>query len=156
MTVFRTYLLTAVFVIYSVLAFAVCSAHAQTLTNADLGKKLNRPPAGPEVYAMLKQHEYQAPPSCTRCDGPYFASTGATTPYAGPWDWPAERPARRLDGTLVDSPPIVYGAQQYFPYYGGYALHSGVSERERARYDHQLQQLRSSRHENRDQNLRRR
>lgn len=136
--------LIALFMLYAT------SAHAQTLTNADLGKKLHHAPATADVYEALKAHEYHAPPSCTRCDGPYIASTGATSPYAGPWDWPAERPARRLDGTLVDSPPIVYGAQPWF-YSRGYALHSGFSEREHTRVSQQRRN--DARH---DQNLRRR
>jgi hypothetical protein len=114
------------------LVLCACSTSAQTLTNEDLGKKLHHAPATADVYEALKAHEYHAPPSCTRCDGPYFASTGAKTPYAGPWDWPEERPARRLDGTLVDSPPIVYGELPWF-YPRGYAWHSGFSERERMR-----------------------
>jgi hypothetical protein len=59
-----------------------------------------------EAAAILAPHQYVAPPVCTRCDGPYFASTGAK----GPLDWPEPAPARRLDGSLLTDPPAVYGA----------------------------------------------
>lgn len=41
--------------------------------------------------------------------GPRVSSTGATGPTLGPWDWPAPRPAVRLDGTPLSQPPTVYG-----------------------------------------------
>lgn len=44
------------------------------------------------------------------CRGPVAASTGARAPSAGPWEFPPERPARRLDGTLLSDPPQAYGA----------------------------------------------
>jgi hypothetical protein len=40
-------------------------------------------------------------------------STSSTGPTAGPWDFPPERPARRLDGTLLTDPVQTYGAVPY-------------------------------------------
>lgn len=99
----------------AVVALLLCmlvasSAHAQTLTNADLGKKLHHAPATQDVYDMLKAHEYRAPVEVPI--GPLVASTHATGPTAGPWDWPRRTIARRLDGTRIDVPPIVYGASE--------------------------------------------
>jgi hypothetical protein len=36
------------------------------------------------------------------------------TPAEGLWPWPAPRPARRLDGTLLSEPPVVYGLPSRF------------------------------------------
>lgn len=41
--------------------------------------------------------------------GPRVTFSGATGPTLGPWDWPAPRPATRLDGSPLWLPPAVYG-----------------------------------------------
>ena len=76
--------------------------------------------------AGLIARQYRSVPPCQRCDGPYIATTGVKGPIAGPWDWPAPAPLRRLDGTLVDySLPTVYGAQPFYviPYWPPYDSH---------------------------------
>jgi hypothetical protein len=36
---------------------------------------------------------------------------------SGPWEWPAEAPRRRLDGTLLSDPIQVYGPQIVYPFF---------------------------------------
>lgn len=64
------------------------------------------PRLSPQAAAdVLRPHQYVAPPTCERCDGPYIVSTGST-PGALYWMAPPpEAPRRRLDGTLIDSRP---------------------------------------------------
>jgi hypothetical protein len=114
-----SYLFMALFICaVTLLVLCFCElAHAQTLTNADLGKKLHLPPAPAEVYEQLKAHEFHLPQTYR---GPFYASTDAHDAASGPWDWPVERVQRRLDGTYIDEPPTIYGA----PFYGGRAWRS--------------------------------
>jgi hypothetical protein len=93
----------------SLLAMLVATTlHAQTFTNDDLNKPhAKAAPAPLSVYEALKAHEFKLPQDFK---GPMVASTHAkTTAESGPWDWPVERPARRLDGTLLSDPVQLYG-----------------------------------------------
>jgi len=109
------------------LLFVLCSAavSAQTLTNADLGNKFNRPPADVSVYASLKTREYHAP-HVYPLRMPERPSTGALTP----WEWPQPSNVVRLDGSPFFLPPVTYGGwrSSFFPItgiYGGRVPHSG-------------------------------
>lgn len=95
------------FTVVLLLVAAPAFGQPKVYTEADLGKPQLTPT---EAAAILAPHQYVAPPTCTRCDGPYFASTGSKGATSGPWDWPEPMPARRLDGTLLMDPPAVYGA----------------------------------------------
>lgn len=92
------------------------SAQTKVWTNADLGKPLtvNRPVVPPSELTALTAHQYRyiAPWPA----GPTVVIIGSDGPEAGPWRFPPERPARRLDGTPLDQPPDVYRA--YFPRVG--------------------------------------
>ena len=46
-------------------------------------------------------------------DGPRFAITADRGAAPSPWNFPPPTPARRLDGTSLDQPPAVYGAQPF-------------------------------------------
>ena len=50
----------------------------------------------------LSNHTNRPPPVERR--EPQTARTGSTKPTLGPWEFPADRPRRNLDGTLTDDP----------------------------------------------------
>jgi hypothetical protein len=88
--------------------FALAShASAQTITNADLGKKFNTTPAGPAVYAALAPRAFMPAPSLPPAGA--SVSVGDGVPHSGPWAFPAPSPERRLDGTLKSDPVQQYG-----------------------------------------------
>jgi hypothetical protein len=80
---------------------------AQVITNADLGKRYNVPPAGPDVYAALKQREYHAPPTVEQSMAVWCCSEPRVR---------EQEPPRRLDGTRRDSPILIYGVLPYDVY----------------------------------------
>ena len=45
-------------------------------------------------------------------DGPIVV-TNHSRPGDGPWEWPEPQPARRLDGTLLTTPPTMYGVSRW-------------------------------------------
>lgn len=51
----------------------------------------------------------QLPKLETRPDS--YPLVSGSKPSVGPWEFPPERPARRLDGTLLSEPPVVYGVR---------------------------------------------
>jgi hypothetical protein len=104
-----------IYAILSAIILAGCAVtHCQTITNADLGKKLTPMLTPAQAAAILIPGQYVAPPTCTRCDGPYIATTGAKAPTAGPWDWPTQTLSRRLDGTPIYMPVQTYGTPLYW------------------------------------------
>jgi hypothetical protein len=71
------------------------------LTNADLRKHFVVPPASADVYDALKQREYHAPPTP--------AEPGGCTCVVSSEPRVRQQLPRRLDGTLLSMPPIIYG-----------------------------------------------
>jgi hypothetical protein len=85
----------------------IANAQSVTLTNADLGKRHDVVVAvTPAILQAMHEREYHAP---IKTLPPVYSST-QSTPGALSWlDFPPERPARRLDGTLLTSPVTIYG-----------------------------------------------
>jgi len=97
---------TIVFALLLCVASSV-SAQSLTLTNADLGKRhAVAVPVTPEILAAMHEREYHAPPK----PQPPSVRTSTSKPGALSWlEFPPERPARRLDGTLLSDPITIYG-----------------------------------------------
>lgn len=95
-----------------VVAQTTTAPQTVTLTNADLNKPHAAVlPITPAQLASLKAHEYRLP---VEYRGPSVFSTNTKGPTLGPWEFPAERPARRLDGTLLSDPPTVLGLPWWY------------------------------------------
>ncbi len=116
---------TRVLLLLFLLALLVMNASGQTLTNADLGKKFNRPPASLDVYVTLQARAFRLPHEYPM-RMPELPSTDAQTP----WEWPKPSNVVRLDGSSVFQPPFIYGGWYRSPFpvtgiYAGPAPHSG-------------------------------
>jgi hypothetical protein len=85
-------------------------AQERIWTNADLGKPLSasRPRISESELTGLTANQFKSLPEAPK--GPTVFIMGSSSPQAGPWAFPPPAPARRLDGTLLDSPVTVYGS----------------------------------------------
>lgn len=86
-----------------VLGIITCTSTAPKLTPAEAVR----------VFTAASTPSMYVPPAPLY--GPVVATTGSR-PGASPWDWPKPRPARRLDGTLLTTPPTIYGLPPWWAF----------------------------------------
>jgi hypothetical protein len=78
------------------LGIITCTSTVPRLTPTEAARILVAS-GGPYVYVPPIQR-----------DGPVVV-TNRSRAGDGPWEWPKPQPARRLDGTLLTTPPTIYG-----------------------------------------------
>jgi hypothetical protein len=112
-----------------ILAFVIATglpAHAQIIRST-------APPLAPADAVAVLQSSH-SPANVTGLhfyrdvDGPRVAISGLSSPTPGPWNWPAESPRLRLDGTPLSQPPDRYGPDFLFlPSFGSFGSSRGHS-----------------------------